>query len=82
VSPPLTRTSRGHLVTTDELGRVVLFLNRASRLPVALTPDDLGEDAIVQRLNATEAAQAERYARDAFLWEKRRHRRDPRKDTP
>jgi hypothetical protein len=85
------RTTRGHLVERDVTGRILVFRSVNDRRPLALTDGDLWElaqhflgfaDGIVQRLNAEEAEQAVRYGRDAFLWEKRRHRRDPRKDTP
>ena len=85
------RTSRGYHVERDETGRILVFRTTSDRRPLALTDGDLWEvalfflgydDGIVARINAEETAQAERYERDAFLWEKRRHRRDPRKDTP
>jgi len=85
------RTSRGHLVERDDTGRILVFRTANDRRPLALTEGDLWEVAmhflgyeagIVQRINAEEAEQAVRYDRDAFLWEKRRHRKDPRKDTP
>lgn len=85
------RTSRGHHVERDATGRILLFRTPNDRRPLALTDGDLwevalhflgGADGLVQRLNAEEADQAVRYGRDAFLWEQRRHRRDPRKDTP
>lgn len=87
---PTARTSRGHLATTDDQGRILLFQTPKTARPVALTPDDLwelalrylGEQEMVHRLNAVEAEQADRYKRDAFFWIKQRTRRDPRKETP